>query len=122
MLNHATVRSLVILDELGRGTSTWDGQAIAHAVLRYLTQRIRCCSLFATHYARICLPPLGVVSHMELDPGADVEEAVPTFRLAPGVAPHGSCGIALARRAGIPAKILRLAADIARQNDATSED
>jgi DNA mismatch repair protein MSH6 len=50
ILNHATRRSLVILDELGRGTATFDGMAIAHATMQQLVGATRCRALFATHY------------------------------------------------------------------------
>ena len=50
ILNQATRNSLVIIDELGRGTSTFDGQAIAEAVLNYIVKRIKCNTLFSTHY------------------------------------------------------------------------
>lgn len=50
ILNKATPQSLVILDELGRGTSTFDGYAIAHAVLKHLAEVVRCRCMFATHY------------------------------------------------------------------------
>jgi DNA mismatch repair protein MSH6 len=50
ILREATPRSLVILDELGRGTSTFDGYAIAFAVLHHLTLETRCLGLFSTHY------------------------------------------------------------------------
>ena len=50
ILNHATRASLVILDELGRGTSTFDGCAIAFAVTKHLVETVRCRTLFATHY------------------------------------------------------------------------
>ena len=46
----ATHKSLAILDELGRGTSTFDGYSIAHAVLNYLVNNIRCRAMFSTHY------------------------------------------------------------------------
>merc|ERR1719491_398249 len=49
-LRGATRRSLVIMDELGRGTSTFDGTAIAHATVKHLVERNRCLTLFATHY------------------------------------------------------------------------
>ncbi len=52
ILNHATPRSLVILDELGRGTSTHDGVALAHAALSHLLHRVRCFTFFITHYPR----------------------------------------------------------------------
>jgi DNA mismatch repair protein MSH6 len=63
ILRFATNRSLAIVDELGRGTSTFDGYAIAHAVLTYLVNKIQCRSLYSTHY------------HMLLD----------DFRSTPGV-------------------------------------
>ena len=50
VLDGATRRSLVIMDELGRGTSTFDGQAIAESVLDYLLLNIRCRAIFTTHY------------------------------------------------------------------------
>ena len=53
VLHSATPRSLVLLDELGRGTSTHDGYAIAYAVLKYLTENIGCITLFSTHYHQL---------------------------------------------------------------------
>ena len=50
VIKFGTFKSLAILDELGRGTSTFDGYAIAHAVLEYLVSKIKCRSMFATHY------------------------------------------------------------------------
>ena len=50
ILEKATFKSLAILDELGRGTSTFDGYSIANAVLSNLTRKIKCRTLFATHY------------------------------------------------------------------------
>ena len=46
----ATQNSIAILDELGRGTSTFDGVAIAYSVLKYLVEKVKCRTLFATHY------------------------------------------------------------------------
>ncbi len=53
ILNNATSNSLVLLDEVGRGTSTYDGMSIAWAVLEYVSQKIRCKTLFSTHYHEI---------------------------------------------------------------------
>ena len=49
-MRHATSKSLVIVDELGRGTSTYDGYALARATLTHLVDRIKCLTLFTTHY------------------------------------------------------------------------
>ena len=115
MLNAATARSLVILDELGRGTSTWDGTAIAKAVLSFLGKRIRCLTLFATHYAALCADPELTVCHMRLHAGEE-GEAVPAYKLGAGIAPRGSCGIALAMRAGLPKKVTDRADEISQDN------
>ena len=53
ILNNATQKSLVLLDEVGRGTATYDGMSIAWAVLEYICQRIKCKTLFSTHYHEI---------------------------------------------------------------------
>ena len=50
IIQFATFKSLAIVDELGRGTSTFDGYSIAHAVLKYIVYTLRCRSLFSTHY------------------------------------------------------------------------
>ena len=50
ILHHATKHSLVLMDELGRGTATFDGTAIAYSVVKELAQKIKCRSLFSTHY------------------------------------------------------------------------
>ena len=55
ILNNATSKSLVLLDEVGRGTSTYDGMSIAWAVLEYISQRIKCKTLFSTHYHEITM-------------------------------------------------------------------
>lgn len=53
ILKHATPKSLVILDELGRGTSTFDGTAIAYSVINYLLKEKKCMTLFSTHYHKL---------------------------------------------------------------------
>lgn len=50
IIKNATQKSLAIIDELGRGTSTFDGYSIAAAVLNYIVQKIDCINIFATHY------------------------------------------------------------------------
>ena len=50
ILHNASARSLILLDEIGRGTSTFDGLSLAYAVARHMAERLRACTLFATHY------------------------------------------------------------------------
>ena len=54
IVDQATTSSLVILDELGRGTATEDGLAIAYSVLEYICKEIKCLTLFSTHYKDLC--------------------------------------------------------------------
>ncbi|KAK7226078.1 hypothetical protein V2G26_014081 [Clonostachys chloroleuca] len=115
ILKSATPRSLVILDELGRGTSTHDGAAIAQAVLHHVVTETRCLTLFITHYqnlARVTEGLEGVKNiHMKFtaETGPDGEEEI-TFLYEPteGVA-HRSYGLNVARLARIPRKILDVA-------------
>lgn len=83
VLQGATRNSLVILDELGRGTSTFDGYAIAHAVLKYLTSTVGCRLLFATHYH-----PL--TAEFAADPAVKLCHMACMFRPSP-VAPPAPC-------------------------------
>ncbi|XP_073806844.1 DNA mismatch repair protein Msh3 isoform X6 [Danio rerio] len=120
----ATSRSLVILDELGRGTSTHDGIAIAYATLESFIREVRCMTLFVTHYPPLCelehLYPQHVGNyHMafllnEPESTSDEEEAQPEFitflyQLIEGAAAR-SYGLNVARLAEIPESILRTAA------------
>jgi DNA mismatch repair protein MutS len=107
ILRTATRRSLVILDEIGRGTSTFDGLSIAWAVLEYLDEAIGCRALFATHYHE--LVKLGEdsphianysVSAREVD-----DDVVFLHRLVKGPASK-SYGVAVARLAGLPESVL----------------
>ncbi|KAB5551264.1 muts domain V-domain-containing protein [Coniochaeta sp. 2T2.1] len=131
ILRSATPRSLVILDELGRGTSTHDGAAIAQAVLDYVVKETKCLTLFITHYqnlARVAEGLGGLVKcvHMKFsarragktveDTGEEVEgdgegdeEITFLYEVTEGVA-HRSYGLNVARLARIPRKVLEVAA------------
>jgi DNA mismatch repair protein MutS len=107
ILRSATRRSLVILDEIGRGTSTFDGLAIAWAVAEYLDRAVGCRSLFATHYHELTELASGSshvanysVSARELD-----QDVVFLYRLQRGAASR-SYGIAVAKLAGLPESVL----------------
>ncbi len=107
ILRGATARSLVILDEIGRGTSTYDGLAIAWAVAEHLHDAIACRAMFATHYHELCeLPrthPYAVNFNVAARQHGD--QVVFLHRLAPGGA-NRSYGIAVAQLAGVPEIVL----------------
>jgi len=103
ILHHATPRSLVVLDEIGRGTSTYDGLAIAWAVAEDLADRIRCRGMFATHYHELCelaAQKPGVVNQ-SVGVSELRGEIVFLRRLKEGGASR-SYGIQCARLAGLP--------------------
>ncbi len=108
ILSGATARSLVILDELGRGTSTYDGMALAWAIARYLVERVGCKTLFATHYrelTRLAEEVPGVVNlHAAVREWRG--EVVFLHRVLPGAAER-SYGVQVARLAEIPEEVLR---------------
>uniref|UniRef100_J3MXB1 DNA mismatch repair protein n=1 Tax=Oryza brachyantha TaxID=4533 RepID=J3MXB1_ORYBR len=114
VLSSATKNSIVALDELGRGTSTSDGQAIAASVLEYLVHRVQCLGLFSTHYHRLAAENEGSkvsLCHMacEISKGeGGLEEVTFLYKLTPGSCPK-SYGVNVARLAGIPASVLRRA-------------
>ena len=107
ILRGATPRSLVILDEIGRGTSTYDGLAIAWAVAEHLHDSIGCRTLFATHYHELCelaRTRKGVVN-TNVAAKEFGEEMVFLRKLVPGGA-NRSYGVAVARLAGLPEIVL----------------
>ncbi|CAK1593977.1 unnamed protein product [Parnassius mnemosyne] len=127
IVKHATVHSLVLLDELGRGTSTYDGTAIASAVCVELAAR-ECRAVFSTHYHSLvqylAAQPGVQLGHMacmvETDESAvDCEDDIPEetitflYKLSPGACPK-SYGFNAARLAGIPRDITKRAQLISR--------
>ena len=121
ILTHATRRSLVILDEIGRGTSTYDGLAIAWAVAEHLHDVVRCRSLFATHYHELTelskkAHGLANVSVAARELGEDV---VFLHALTRGPASR-SYGVAVAKLAGLPAAVVDRAAQLLDHYESTS--
>lgn len=114
VLSSATKNSLVALDELGRGTSTSDGQAIAASVLEYLVHHVQCLGLFSTHYHRLAVEQQDIkvsLCHMACEVGmgeGGLEEVTFLYRLTAGSCPK-SYGVNVARLAGIPASVLQRA-------------
>jgi len=113
ILNTATPRSLVILDEIGRGTSTYDGLSLAWAVVEYLHQRIGCRTLFATHYHELTdlAQSLGDVVNLNVAVREWQEEVVFLHKIVDGSADK-SYGIHVARLAGVPRDVITRAKDI----------
>lgn len=108
ILRGATPRSLVILDELGRGTSTHDGMVLARAIARHLAMEIGCKTLFATHYrelARLADEAPGVVN-LHAAAREWKGEVVFLYRILPGVGER-SYGVHVARLAQLPEEVLR---------------
>jgi DNA mismatch repair protein MSH3 len=127
ILKQATPRSLVILDELGRGTSTHDGVAIAQAVLDYMVRSIQSLTLFITHYQHLSRMVHSFPDHVlrnvhmrftETGKGADGDEEITfLYEVTEGVA-HRSYGLNVARLANLPAAVI----DVARLKSAELEE
>ncbi len=113
ILRYATSRSLVLLDEIGRGTSTHDGLAIAWAVSEYILNRIRAKTLFATHYHELSRLASEHPNAFNLQVAVKEEEEEVTFlyRVIPGSADR-SYGIYVARLAGLPEEVIERAKDL----------
>lgn len=114
ILHHATRHSLIILDEIGRGTSTYDGLAIARAVVEYLHNIVGARTLFATHYHELAamaeeLSHIRVSTMAISDEGAD--EIVFLHRVVPGCLGR-SYGVHVARLAGMPVSVVKRAGEI----------
>jgi DNA mismatch repair protein MutS len=107
ILHGATARSLVLLDEIGRGTSTYDGVAIAWAVTEHLHNHLGCKTIFATHYHELTqlTESLAHVRNWNVAVREAGEEIVFLHRLEPGGADR-SYGIHVGRLAGLPAPVV----------------
>ncbi len=123
ILNHATPRSLVILDEIGRGTSTYDGLSIAWSVVEYIHNhpRLRARTLFATHYHELTqlqelLPGVRNYNVAVTETGNQV---VFLHKIVAGGADR-SYGIHVAQLAGIPRPVISRASEILRQLEQSS--
>lgn len=113
IVRHATKNSLVILDEIGRGTSTFDGMSIARAVVEYIKKQIGCKTLFATHYHELtelenAWSGIRNYSVAVREKGNNV---VFLRRIVPGGADK-SYGIHVAQLAGLPSKVIQRAKEV----------
>jgi DNA mismatch repair protein MutS len=109
ILNRATLHSFVVLDEVGRGTSTYDGLALAWACVEYLAQSLPCRTFFATHYHELsALKDMDRLGFYTMEIKEWGRKIVFFHKIVPGIS-DGSYGINVARLAGIPEGILHRA-------------
>ena len=110
ILNTATDRSLVLMDEIGRGTSTFDGLSLAWAAARHMAGVVRAFTLFATHYFELTsiAEEIPGVANVHLDATEHGEELVFLHAVRPGPASQ-SYGLQVARLAGVPRPVLTAA-------------
>jgi DNA mismatch repair protein MutS len=113
ILNNATAQSLVILDEIGRGTSTYDGLAIAWAITEHLHDTIGCRALFATHYHELAqlAESLSGLRNYTVQVREVLEQIVFLHKIAAGSADK-SYGIHVAQLAGVPVEVLERAKEV----------
>jgi DNA mismatch repair protein MutS len=110
ILHTATERSLVLLDEIGRGTSTYDGVSIAWSVSEYIHDRVKCKTIFATHYHELTqlTDELVAVRNYSVEVKEVGDQVLFLHRLKPGGADR-SYGIEVGRLAGLPTVVLERA-------------
>src|SRR5215472_8885525 len=123
ILNHATPSSLVLLDEVGRGTATFDGLSIAWAVVEHLQKNTRARTLFATHYHELTeladlLPP---VKNVHVGVKETPNEIIFLRRVEPGSADK-SYGIEVARLAGLPRSVIERAREVLQKHEQSEHE
>jgi DNA mismatch repair protein MutS len=118
ILNTATSRSLILLDEMGRGTATFDGLSLAWATVEYLHAEIGARSLFATHYHELTIlaEKLPRVRNLRVGVKEAASGIVFLHTIEPGAASK-SYGIEVARLAGLPASVIERARRVLRQHE-----
>lgn len=122
ILNNATERSLILLDEVGRGTSTFDGISIAWAMTEYLHERIGARTLFATHYHELnaLAERFSRIRNYKVEVREHDDQVIFLRKVAPGTADH-SYGIQVAQMAGLPEEVTSRAKEILVQLESASE-
>lgn len=122
IINEASESSLVILDELGRGTSSEDGFAIAFSVLEYIATKIKCITLFATHYKDLCdmSKKYKQISNKTLKIKEWKDEIIFNYKVIDGIS-QGSFGIHVANLAGINKTITNRAKEVLKKNNKVSD-
>ena len=108
ILNNASPNSLVLMDEVGRGTSTFDGLSLAWAAASYLAEKLNAFTLFATHYFELTVLPesLPNIANVHLNASEYGEDIVFLHKVEDGPASQ-SYGLQVAKLAGIPARVIK---------------
>ena len=115
ILNTATERSLVILDEIGRGTATYDGLSIAWATIEHLHEKLRCRTLFATHFHELTALAgrLSGLANVTVDVKEWQDEIIFLHKVRLGAADR-SYGVQVAKLAGLPGPVIARAGEVLR--------
>jgi DNA mismatch repair protein MutS len=123
ILNHATPSSLVLLDEVGRGTATFDGLSIAWAVVEHLQRYTRARTLFATHYHELTelADLLPAVKNVHVSVKETPNEIIFLRRVEPGSADK-SYGIEVARLAGLPRSVIERAREVLKKHEQSEHE
>ncbi|HHQ13748.1 MAG TPA: DNA mismatch repair protein MutS, partial [Chromatiales bacterium] len=110
ILNNATEQSLVLMDEIGRGTSTFDGLSLAWATASHIARQVRAFTLFATHYFELTVlaDELPGCANVHLDATEHGDRLIFMHRVKPGPA-NQSYGLQVAQLAGVPKTVIRQA-------------
>ena len=113
ILNTATSNSFIVLDEIGRGTSTYDGLALAWAMVEYIQERIRAKTLFATHYHELTelAEQLSAIRNLRVAVKELNDQILFIRKVEPGAADR-SYGIEVARLAGLPMQVIERARSV----------
>lgn len=116
ILNQASDRSLVILDEIGRGTATYDGLSIAWATVEFLHDVVKCRTLFATHYHEMTTlaDRLENVTNVTMDVKEWRDDIVFLHKVKPGAADR-SYGVQVAKLAGLPKSVIKRAREVLKR-------
>ena len=118
ILNTATARSFVVLDEIGRGTATYDGLALAWAVIEHIHSRTRAKTLFATHYHELTelAEQLEGVRNLQVSVKEAGDRIIFLRKVEPGKADR-SYGIEVARLAGLPVAVIERAREVLQYHE-----
>ena len=116
ILNNATHRSLVLMDEIGRGTSTYDGLSLAWACATHIAQHVRAFTLFATHYFELTslANEVDACANVHLDATEHGDKLIFLHRVKEGPA-NQSYGLAVAALAGVPPRVIGAARKFLRE-------